>query len=417
MLRLMKKSLMTIALTLLPAMLYAYDFISGNIAYNISGDNNSQVHVTFTSNVIQSDPTLNNYYGVTDVNIPETVKYNGKTYTVTGIGTHSFNYAPIQSIRIPKTLNYIGPFAFLGCSQLKTIHISDLAAWCDIDYEYPSGDIYAHSCCPTYNTSDPVVYVNGKILTDIVIPESVTEIKPFSFYNWKSMTSITINKDLKKIGINAFSRNDNLTAAKIPDIKTWCGIEFGSNPLTSAKHLYISNKEVINLVIPETVTVIPDMAFNNCQSFETVTFHRKLKKIGILAFKGCTGLHSITIPYSVEDLYSQTFYSCPNLKEVYMESYTPITLNFAFSSSPTIYVPQQHITDYKKANGWKSHNIQGWAPFPGDLNEDYEVNAGDVSTIYDCIIADNPSSFFDLNADGSINAGDVSALYEIIMRN
>ena len=69
-----------VAMTLLPLMASAYDFKVGDIAYNFVAGTNNEVAVTFTSNVIQPDPTLNNYYGVSDANIPETVKYNGKTY-------------------------------------------------------------------------------------------------------------------------------------------------------------------------------------------------------------------------------------------------------------------------------------------------------------------------------------------------
>ena len=394
---------------------HAYDFKVGDLAYNINTDDNTKVYVTYTSNVIQSDPTLNNYYGVTNVNIPETVKYNGKTYTVTGIDAYTFNYTGIQSIKFPKTINRIGTHAFHGC-QLKTMYINDLAAWCNIDYEYTPSDIYAMSCCPTDNNFDVEIYVNGKLATDIVIPSSVTELKPCAFYHWNSMKSITINKNLKKIGSNAFTWCNDLTAVKIPDIETWCGIEFDSNPLATAKHLYIGDQEVKNLVIPESVTELSDGIFKNCESLETVTFHRKLTKIGVIAFQGCKGLTSVTIPYSVIGLYRQTFYSCSNLTEVYMESYTPIEYGYPFSETKTIYVPRRHINDWR-ATGWKNHTIKAWDPFPGDLNEDYETNTGDVSTLYGAILSGKSLDYWDLNGDGVVNTGDVSTLYQIILNN
>ncbi len=394
---------------------HAYDFKVGDLVYNINTDDNTKVSVTYTSNVIYADPTQNNYYGVTDVNIPETVKYNGKTYTVTGIDAHSFQYTGIKSIKIPKTLNHIGAFAFLGCNQLTTLYINDLAAWCNITFDYIPGDIYAMSCCPTYDVSDPIVYVNGKLAADIVLPSSVTEIKSCTFYNWESMTSITINKNLKKIGTNAFTRSNNLTAVKIPDIETWCNIEFIDNPLTTAKHLYISDQEVKNLVIPESVTELSSGIFRNCLSLETVKLHRKLTTIGVMAFQGCQNLTSITIPYSVTGLYRQTFYSCPNLTSVYLESYTPIECKSAFNSSLTAYVPSRHVSEYRKADGWKSYAIAPWDPFPGDLNEDYEVNSGDVSALYNVILSGGTD--YDLNGDGTVNAGDISTLYQLILNN
>mgnify|MGYP002626041505 CR=1 FL=1 len=57
-----------------------------------------------------------------------------------------------------------------------------------------------------------------------------------------------------------------------------------------------------------------------------------------------------------------------------------------------------------------------WA-LVGDVNFDYEVNVGDVSTIYDVILGIDKAHLVsaDLNGDGNINAGDISTLYEIIL--
>ncbi|MBR1935823.1 MAG: family 10 glycosylhydrolase [Muribaculaceae bacterium] len=52
---------------------------------------------------------------------------------------------------------------------------------------------------------------------------------------------------------------------------------------------------------------------------------------------------------------------------------------------------------------------------PGDLNGDGQVNAGDISTLYEAILTGNSDALFDLNGDGSVNAGDISALYSIIL--
>lgn len=51
----------------------------------------------------------------------------------------------------------------------------------------------------------------------------------------------------------------------------------------------------------------------------------------------------------------------------------------------------------------------------GDLNDDSQVNVGDVSALYSAILAGNASTDFDINGDGQVNAGDVSELYDIIL--
>ena len=50
-----------------------------------------------------------------------------------------------------------------------------------------------------------------------------------------------------------------------------------------------------------------------------------------------------------------------------------------------------------------------------DINGDGNVNAGDVSALYEAILTGNSDAKFDLNGDNNVNAGDVSALYEAIL--
>ena len=51
----------------------------------------------------------------------------------------------------------------------------------------------------------------------------------------------------------------------------------------------------------------------------------------------------------------------------------------------------------------------------GDINDDGQVNSGDISELYTAIIAGSTAKNFDINGDDQVNAGDVSALYDIIV--
>ena len=89
----------------------------------------------------------NKYSGA--VSIPETVSYNGKTYTVTSIGNEAFcdyeclesidlpdsvtrigddafcDYECLESITIPNSVKSIGYGAFAGCKGLESVNIPD----------------------------------------------------------------------------------------------------------------------------------------------------------------------------------------------------------------------------------------------------------------------------------------------------
>ncbi len=422
----MRNSFRQIALALTLVALNAtnvlsYDFKVGDLAYNFVAGTSNQVIVTFTSNVLNSDPP--NYYGVTNVNIPETVKYNGKTYTVMGIDAYTFQYAPIQSIKIPKTVKQIGAHAFYGCAQLSAVHISDLAAWCDIDYLYTSSDIYSSSCCPAYSAKNVIFYLNGQPLTDVVIPVSVTQIKPLTFYNWKSLKSITLNKNLKSIGTSAFTRCDNLERVNITDLNAWFGMEGHYNLLYSHQcNLYLNNKLITDVVVPEGITKIPNYVFYNNKSLKNITFHNRVDTLGMYAFSGCEALTTLVLPYSIQRLGLLSFYNCTGLQSIYVESYKPLTTNSSFENADygncTLYVPAHCVNRYKYAAGWQRFtNIVGWDPFPGDINEDYVANGTDVTALYNYLLKhESLAGDADVNGDGVINGTDVTSLYNILLR-
>ena len=82
---------------------WAYDFKSGDLYYNIT--NNSApytVEVTYSSTSIPSSDDDVNYANLITANIPASVSYSGKTYSVTGIGSAAFSMcSSLTSISIP----------------------------------------------------------------------------------------------------------------------------------------------------------------------------------------------------------------------------------------------------------------------------------------------------------------------------
>jgi len=78
--------------------------------------------------------------------IPSTVTYKNTEYTVTGIGTRAFDgCTSLTSIAIPSSVTSIKNYAFRKCTALTKVEISDLEAWCKIDFneEYSNPLVYA----------------------------------------------------------------------------------------------------------------------------------------------------------------------------------------------------------------------------------------------------------------------------------
>ena len=97
--------------------LWAYDFVSDGLYYDIIDQEGPIVAVTY-----QTSDWTNNYLGRTDVCIPSSVCYNDTYYSVTMIGSCAFaGCRTLKSIMFSCGLERIKAGAFNGCTKLKTI--------------------------------------------------------------------------------------------------------------------------------------------------------------------------------------------------------------------------------------------------------------------------------------------------------
>ena len=115
------KQLFTALLLLCATVATAHDFEVGGIYYNITSAANRTVTVTYKGS--SSNEYSNEYTG--NVTIPESVTYNGTTYSVTSIGDYAFSYcSSLTSVVIGNSVTSIGTSAFEGCANIESLYIS-----------------------------------------------------------------------------------------------------------------------------------------------------------------------------------------------------------------------------------------------------------------------------------------------------
>ena len=241
-------------------------------------------------------------YAGTSITIPD---------SVTSTGRHAFeNCTSLTSVTIGNGVKSIGSGAFYNCDSLEAVHITDIGKWVAIDFASFFGNYYANPLSYAGN-----LYLNGELVTDLVIPDGVTNIRDYAFENCTSLTMVTIPDSVTSIGNSAFaycSSLERLTVA--PGNPKYhsagnCIIE------TATKTLVIGCK---GSVIPDngSVTSIGNYAFEGCTSLTSITIPDSVTSIGSYTFSGCDSLTSVTIGNGVTSIGGSAFYSCDSLTSI-----------------------------------------------------------------------------------------------------
>lgn len=187
------------------------------------------------------------------------------------------------------------------------------------------------------NRTEAVITGYKGIDNDLVIPDSidnavVTAISMYAFSGHSDLASITIPSTIQSIGEGAFFECNGLKKVYVSSIEDWCKIDFSYsdvNPLSRGADLYVDNKLVTDVTIPDGV-----------------------KSIGKYAFCGYSSLKSISFPSSIRSIGESAFYDCPNLDEVYatnIEDWCKIKFEDLYSNpiyyAGKIYIDGELATD------------------------------------------------------------------------
>ena len=166
----------------------------------------------------------------------------------------------------------------------------------------------------------------------IVIPQEITSIGEFAFYNNTSIKKVILHDKITSIGQFAFYGCENLETMMIPESCTLIGagafsccyalkeIQLPSLLRTLNKSTFYRCYGLKEVTLPDWVTVIDRGAFEGCKNLERVKLPAQLKTIGATAFCDCVKLKNVELPERLYKIGDKAFLRCHSLKELVLPS-------------------------------------------------------------------------------------------------
>lgn len=283
------------------------------------------------------ESAFNSCSSLININIPNTVESIGKEAFYSA--SSSFR-VPIETIFIPSSVKNIGYDAFRWCDKLKSVHISDLKAWCSIICGI--GVNYISGASPTCNGAD--LYLNGELVTEVVVPDGLNTVGNFAGCN--SITKVIIPEGVTEIRNSAFYACSNLTEISLPESLT-----------TIDSRAFCGCASLSEVELPQSLTNIDTYAFYGCKSLRSIEIPDKVKVLYGYTFGNCTLLQKVTFGKAFKTYRESEFTNNYYLNEVYFKSQVPpshytaksTTLFGALGVDVTIYVPNESLDAYKEA--------------------------------------------------------------------
>ena len=239
------------------------------------------------------------------------VNDDGKTCTVTGIGTctdadvvipaflngYKVTYIESQafencetmtSLQIPSTVTAIGNYIVRGAKNLRTLYYNTE---------------YSHSLLSFRDSNIQKIVYGGTMVCctltqsveEVVIRDTVTVIGEGAFYYCLYLKSVVIPDSVTQIGDNAF---------------VFC-------------------RSLSHMELPDSITSIGDNAFADCSSLKSLRIPAGVTSIGVNAFSG-TAMEEIILPETMTTIYGFTFYGCTALKKITLPGTLEEICDFVF---------------------------------------------------------------------------------------
>ncbi len=337
---------------------------------------------------------------ITNLVIPEGVNRIGKNAF--------YDCKNLYSVSIPESVTVVDSGAFLNSQELREVYYAgDFEKWNSIDFK---------SAVLNYYASNAKLYFNDVLVENLIVPDGVTALNPYTFCNNDCITSVIIPESVEFIGEAAFSGNDKLeTTYYTGTEEQWNEIAIASGNDALTKNVVFDYGKPSNtcgenatwafdetsgtLTISGTGAISDYSGWKNLANKVTyVEIGNGITSVGANAFNGFTALKEVYMAESVAELGDNAFVGCSKLTIVTALADEQSFENaFSGNDSRFFFVAESGSETYNALES-AGHNVKG-------INTDKEKDGHKVlsfegkTTIYQNLDYNYISNLIEMNPD------------------
>lgn len=281
-------------------------FCVDGLYYNILSDEEHTCEVTVSGDLLDEyGRTVSSYTGT--ITIPDHILYNGEEYKVTKIGSSAFSNSTVKSVTIPNTVTNIGWSAFAYCSTLSAITIPNSVSIIDNDAFRGCTGLTSIDIPDGVKSIGDWAFSGCSALSSVSIGSGVTMIGEEAFSGCSSLTKAEFASIEHLCNIDFWWADSNplyyahhlyIGGKEITDVAI-------PNTVTALHDFTFAGSYITSVTIPNTITGIDWGSFANCKYLSSISIPNSVKYITGCAFSYCPSLTEVTVlsntPPSVYD--------------------------------------------------------------------------------------------------------------------